>query len=63
MIAEAHAASPDDVDKAVDAASNAFPHWSSLNAHERAAPLEKLSALIFRDAEEIAKLDAISMGK
>lgn len=53
----------EDVDRAVDAALKAFPSWSSLNAFERAQPLANLAALIRRDAQELAELDAISMGK
>jgi len=53
----------EDVDLAVDAAQKAFRGWSDLSANERAAPMARLSQLILRDAQELAELDAIAMGK
>ena len=63
VICNVHEASQQDVDTAVDAAQEAFPKWSNLNAHERAAPMFKLAQLIQRDAKELAMLDSICMGK
>jgi aldehyde dehydrogenase (NAD+) len=62
-IYDIYEALPEDVDLAVNAAQNAFPAWSEKNAFERALPLAKLSQLVLRDAEELAKLDALVMGK
>lgn len=58
-----HEALAEDVDVAVESAQAAFIRWSELSAHERAAPMFKLVQLIQRDAEELAKLDALCMGK
>lgn len=62
-VCEVHEALAEDVDSAVEAAQRAFPSWSSRSANERAAPLFKLAQLIQRDAEELAYLDAVCMGK
>jgi acyl-CoA reductase-like NAD-dependent aldehyde dehydrogenase len=58
-----HEALQEDVDFAVDVAQKAFPRWSNLNAHERAAPMFRLAQLIQRDAQELAELDSLCMGK
>ena len=58
-----HEALAEDVDVAVKSAQAAFPQWSELSAHERAAPMFKLVQFIQRDAEELARLDALCMGK
>lgn len=58
-----HEALEEDVDLAVEAAQKAFKGWSALSAMERAAPMLRLVQLIHRDAEELARLDAICMGK
>ena len=63
VICEVHEASKEDVDRAVDAAEAAFPSWRSIAAHERAACLFKFAQLIQRDAQELAELDSICMGK
>lgn len=63
IVGNVHEAGPEDVDIAVDAARKAFPEWSNLSAHERAAPMFKFAQLVLRDADEIAYLDSISMGK
>ena len=53
----------EDVDAAVEAAQAAFPEWSSRSAAARAGALFKLSELIHKNATELARLDAICMGK
>lgn len=53
----------DDVDAAVDAAQAAFPAWSALSPLQRGAPLKKLAELHLQEKDELARLDAISMGK
>ncbi|KIV78620.1 hypothetical protein PV11_06254 [Exophiala sideris] len=62
-ICEVHEALKDDVDLAVDAAASAFPHWSTIAAHERASYLFKFAQLVQRDVQELAELDSICMGK
>lgn len=53
----------EDVNTAVDAAHAAFPTWSALSPLERGAPLKKLAQLHLSEKDELARLDAISMGK
>ena len=48
---------------AVDAARAAFPAWSALSPLERGAPIRKLAELHLSEKDELARLDAISMGK
>lgn len=48
---------------AVDAAQAAFPAWSALSPLQRGAPLKKLAELHLSEKDELARLDAISMGK
>jgi aldehyde dehydrogenase (NAD+) len=56
-------ATRDDVDAAVSAAQAAFPAWSALSPLQRGAPLKKLAELHAQEKDELARLDAISMGK
>jgi aldehyde dehydrogenase (NAD+) len=58
-----HEALAEDVDLAVQAAQKAFPVWSNTDASQRAVPMAKLAQLILRDAQELAELDALAMGK
>ncbi|EXJ58754.1 hypothetical protein A1O7_06184 [Cladophialophora yegresii CBS 114405] len=62
-ICSVHEASKEDVDLAVDAAEAAFPHWSALAAHERAMCMFKFAQLVQRDAQQLAELDSMCMGK
>lgn len=62
-ICDIHEALEEDVNLAVDAAQAAFEDWSSRNAGERAAFLTEFAQLVARDAEELAQLDAVAMGK
>ena len=62
-VCEVWEAAEEDVDQAVAAAQKAFPSWSNLNAFERARPLAALAALIQREADELAELEALCMGK
>ena len=57
--------SGDDVDKAVDAARKAFDSggWSDLPPVERSQYIFKLAALIDRDRELLAAIDAQDCGK
>lgn len=53
----------DDVDTAVAAAEAAFSAWSALSPIERGKPLKKMAEKIIAHADELAALDALSMGK
>lgn len=52
-----------DVQKAVAAASAAFPSWSRLSAENRHDKLMRLVSLIERDLESLAKAESIDNGK
>lgn len=56
-------ASVDDVNTAVAAAEAAFPAWSALSPTERGLPLKKMAEKILASKDELASLDAISMGR
>ncbi|KAH3684553.1 hypothetical protein WICPIJ_004443 [Wickerhamomyces pijperi] len=63
-ICELHAASAQDVDRAVKVAHETFEKtWSKVTGSERGELLIKLSQLIERDAEILAKIDALNAGK
>ena len=51
-----------DVDKAVAAATRAFPAWSRMAAADRGRILLRLADLIERDAEELARLESLDTG-
>jgi aldehyde dehydrogenase (NAD+) len=53
----------EDVDLAVDAAKAAFPAWSELGAFARAEFFYKLADLVEKINPELAKLEAVSMGR
>ncbi|KAK4463596.1 putative aldehyde dehydrogenase [Cladorrhinum samala] len=55
-------ATVDDTNRAVAAAKAAFPAWSALGPAKRAVYLKKLAALIREHKDELARLDAITMG-
>ncbi|KAF1929583.1 aldehyde dehydrogenase [Didymella exigua CBS 183.55] len=63
LVAKVAEATRDDVNTAVDAAQAAFPAWSALSPLQRGAPLKKLADLHLQEKDELARLDAISMGK
>ena len=52
-----------DVQLAVDAAKEAFPIWSNTPSNERSAILSKLADLIGKNANELAKAEAMDNGK
>ncbi|KAK4162925.1 putative aldehyde dehydrogenase [Cladorrhinum sp. PSN259] len=60
--AEVPEATVDDTNRAVAAAKAAFPAWSALGPAKRAVYLKKLAALIREHKDELARLDAITMG-
>ncbi|KAF1347156.1 aldehyde dehydrogenase domain-containing protein [Delphinella strobiligena] len=63
IIAEVSEASEADTNAAVAAAKAAFPSWSALSPSSRGQYFKKLSALILENHEELAHLEAISMGR
>ncbi|KAJ5548902.1 Retinal dehydrogenase 1 [Penicillium frequentans] len=56
-------ATEDDTNAAVAAAKAAFPSWSALSPSERGAYLKKLAPLILEAKDELAELEALSMGR
>ena len=58
-----HEASEEDTDRAVAAAKAAFPAWSALAPEARGAYFKKLAALIRENNDELAALEAASMGR
>jgi aldehyde dehydrogenase (NAD+) len=53
-----------DVDRAVDAATEAYNNvWKKVDGSERGRLLNKLADLLERDAEEIASLESLDNGK
>jgi acyl-CoA reductase-like NAD-dependent aldehyde dehydrogenase len=61
-IADVAMAGKADIDKAVAAATKAFPAWSRLAAAERGRILLKLADLIEANAEELARLESLDTG-
>lgn len=64
-IAEVAQGGSADIDRAVAAARSAYNSgsWSGLGAAERGAVLRRLAELIERDADELALLESLDMGK
>ncbi|KAF1994739.1 aldehyde dehydrogenase [Amniculicola lignicola CBS 123094] len=62
-VAKVAEATREDVDLAVDAAEAAFPAWSAMSPFERGKPLKKLGELVMSEKDELAHLDAITMGR
>ena len=56
-------ATADDVNAAVAAAKAAFPAWSNLDPAQRGKYLKNLSSLLNQHHDELAYLEAISMGR
>jgi aldehyde dehydrogenase (NAD+) len=63
VVAEVCEADEVDVDEAVAAAKKAFPAWSSSPPTYKQDCLKKFAELIRRDVDELAYLEAISMGR
>ncbi|MFJ3776316.1 phenylacetaldehyde dehydrogenase StyD [Streptomyces sp. NPDC090075] len=64
VIADVQAASADDVDSAVRAARTAFEgEWSRVSGADRARLLHRVADLLERDAERLAWLETIDVGK
>src|SRR5258706_1345794 len=62
VIANVAVAGKADVDKAVAAASRAFPAWSRMAAADRGRILLRLADLIETNAEELARLESLDTG-
>lgn len=62
-VASVYEALPEDVDRAVDAATAAFPSWSELGAFQRAGYLYKLADLLEKAGPELSQLEALSIGR
>ncbi|MGL4619739.1 gamma-aminobutyraldehyde dehydrogenase [Chroococcidiopsis sp.] len=62
-IAEVPQADYADVNKAVEAAKQAFPSWSSLSPGERSALLYKLADALEAKAETLAQTESLNVGK
>ena len=56
------AAGPDEVDRAVQAATDAFPGWAALGPAGRGPILRRLANLIERDVERLALVETINNG-
>ncbi|KAJ5929004.1 hypothetical protein N7466_007960 [Penicillium verhagenii] len=61
--AEVSEASENDTNAAVAAAKAAFPAWSSLSPSERGVYFKRLAKLILESHNELAELEALSMGR
>ena len=55
--------SPEDVDRAVQAARRAFDEWSTATPGERALALYKLAEIVEEHAEELVELEVANAGK
>ncbi|GME27152.1 putative aldehyde dehydrogenase protein [Neofusicoccum parvum] len=62
-VADVSEATPTDVDAAVAAASAASTAWAALSPAARGAPMARLADLILAARDELARLEAVSMGK
>ncbi|KAH6846736.1 aldehyde dehydrogenase [Alternaria alternata] len=62
-VAKVHEASEQDTDNAVAAAKAAFPAWSELTPEKRGSYFKKLASLIRENNDELAALEASSMGR
>jgi 1-pyrroline dehydrogenase len=63
VIAEVPRGTPEDADRAVDAAAAAFAEWSETTPAERSAMLLKLAAAIEDDAAELSRIESQNVGK
>jgi betaine-aldehyde dehydrogenase len=63
VIAEVPAADDADVNKAVDAASKAFPVWAGLSPGERGSYLLKLADALEAKAEKLSQMESLNAGK
>lgn len=62
-VAEVPRCSAGDVDRAVEAASKALPAWLDSTPKERSELLHKLADVLDENAEELAQLESLNVGK
>lgn len=63
VIANVFEASEEDVNRSVAAAKAAQPGWAALTVEQRSKYFKKLAALVRDDEKELARLEALSMGR
>jgi 1-pyrroline dehydrogenase len=63
VIAEVPRGTSEDVDRAVDAAKTAWQEWQSKTPKDRMELLLKLADVIDENAEELARLESLNVGK
>src|SRR4051795_6399702 len=63
VIAEVPRCSAADVDRAVEAANKALPDWLAKTPKERSELLHKLADVLEQNAEELAQLESVNVGK
>jgi acyl-CoA reductase-like NAD-dependent aldehyde dehydrogenase len=62
-VAVVHRAGPDEIERAIAAATEAFDTTRKLASHERAAVLERISGLIAERRDDLARTIALEAGK
>jgi aldehyde dehydrogenase (NAD+) len=64
-LAQVHALQPDDVDRAVQAAADAFANsgWATMPPNERSALLHRLADVVEKGRRTMAQLEAVDCGK
>src|SRR6266516_3050398 len=62
-IAEVPRATAADVDRAVEAAEQALPDWLEATPKERSELIHKLADVLEQNAEELAQLESVNVGK
>jgi 1-pyrroline dehydrogenase len=63
VIAELPRCNADDVDRAVEAAKQALPEWLDKTPKDRSELLHKLADVLDENAEELAQLESVNVGK
>jgi 1-pyrroline dehydrogenase len=63
VIAEVPRCNADDVDRAVEAAKQALPEWLDKTPKDRSELLHKLADVLDENAEELAQLESVNVGK
>src|SRR3989344_6066964 len=63
VLAEVALGNSEDVNKAMEAAQNAFPAWSGLSGHERSKYLYAIARCIHKNARLFAVLESMDNGK
>jgi 1-pyrroline dehydrogenase len=63
VIAEVPRCSAEDVDRAVEAANRILPEWLEKTPKERSELLHKLADVLDENAEELAQLESLNVGK